>query len=407
MPRLAYGRVYTMNAVEARKLLIETYQETESFSETARRWDTSRHVVRKWVRRYRTEGVQGLRDRSRRPDSSPGQTPPKIEEQVMAAWEKTHFGRRRLAHYLSRQGLELSPHTIRHILRRYRPPQKRTRRKPLYPAHWAWETEEPFSLIQTDAKDILDKGALGTQRTTHMCRQGLPRYQWTACDSRTRLRFLAYSHRLNRTNGLSFMMLVLMWLRAFQCETLVTFQTDWGQEFGGDNPQRVQQLSKQFLSPLDGQLARYPKGRKGYNGRVERSHRSDDEEFYRPLLLSISDRDEFLAYAHRWEYYYNALRPHLGHDMDGQPPLDKLRHLGYTGDPAIAIFPPFLLDDISTYLTMACHPEDGIDLLAHYSFERRRITEKEGELHGSFDQDATIRRFSPVLLGCRMDDVMV
>jgi hypothetical protein len=26
-----------------------------------------------------------------------------------------------------------------------------------------------------------------------------------------------------------------------------------------------------------------------------------------------------------------------------------------------------LLDDISTYLTMACHPEDGIDLLAQYT----------------------------------------
>jgi hypothetical protein len=163
------------------------------------------------------------------------------------------------------------------------------------------------------------------------------------------------------------MLLVLMWLRAFGCETAVTFQTDWGQEFGGDNPEHVRQLSDQFLDPLDGQLARYPKGRKGYNGRVERSHRADDEEFYRPLLLAINDCDEFLAYGHRWEYFYNALRPHQGYDMDDLSPLDKLRDLGYTGDPAIATFPPFLLDDISTYLTMACHPKDGIDLLAQYS----------------------------------------
>jgi len=356
-----------MNRVEARKLLIETYEETGNLSETAREWETSRHVVRKWVRRYEAEGEAGLEDRSRRPHNSPRQTSPEIEEQVMEAWEKTGYGRRRLAYYLARQGLEISPHTIRHIFRRHRPPQKRVRRNTVYPAHWAWDVEDPFSLIQTDAKDILDKGALGTQRTTHLRRHGLPRYQWTACESRTRLRFLAYSHRLNRTNGLSFMMLTLMWLRAHGIETPVTFQTDWGQEFGGDNPERVRQLSKQFLDPLDGQLARYPKGRKGYNGRVERSHRSDDEEFYRPLLLAIQDCDEFLAYGQRWEYFYNALRPHLGYDMDGQPPLDKLRALGYTGDPAIAVFPPFLLDDISTYLTMACHPEDGIDLLAQYN----------------------------------------
>ena len=79
--------------------------------------------------------------------------------------------------------------------------------------------EQPFSLIQIDLQDILDEGALGTQRTTHLRRQGLPRYQWTACDGRTRLRFLAYSlswhvtgqgHYIRRTNGLAFMILVLM-----------------------------------------------------------------------------------------------------------------------------------------------------------------------------------------------------
>jgi hypothetical protein len=64
------------------------------------------------------------------------------------------------------------------------------------------------------------------------------------------------------------------------------------------------------------QLARYPKGRKGYNGRLERSHRTDDEEFYCPLLLAINDCPELLRYGQRWEYFYNALRPHLGYDMD-------------------------------------------------------------------------------------------
>jgi hypothetical protein len=267
---------------------------------------------------------------------------------------------------LARQGLLLSPHTIRHILRRHCPPQKRPRRKPLYPAHWAWEVEVPFSLIQTDVKDIHDKGALGTKRTTHLRRQGLPRYQWTACDGRTRLRFLAYSHRLHRTNGLAFMILVLLWLRAFGCDVPVTFQADWGQEFGGDNPDQVLRLSQQFLEPLAGQLRRYPKGRKGYNGRVERSHRSDDEEFYRPYLLNLADVSEFLSYAQRWTYFYNVLRPHFGAGMNSRSPLAILQDLSYTGHQAIAAFPPVLLDVMSSDLLMACDPEDGIDLLAHY-----------------------------------------
>jgi len=43
-----------------------------------------------------------------------------------------------------------------------------------------------------------------------------------------------------------------------------------------------------------------------------------------------------------------------------------LQDLGYTGHQAIAAFPPVLLDRLSTDLLMACNPEDGIDLLAHY-----------------------------------------
>jgi len=130
----------------------------------------------------------------------------------------------------------------------------------------------------------------------------------------------------------------------------------------------VASLSRRFLEPLDGRLARYPKGRKGYNGRVERSHRSDDEEFYRPYLLELQDTQEHLLYAHRWEYFYNVLRPHLGEGMEQSPPLAVLQRLGYTGSQAIASFPPVLLDNISTDLLMACAPSDGNDLLAHYKF---------------------------------------
>lgn len=92
---------------------------------------------------------------------------------------------------------------------------------------WAWEQDQPFSLLQTDVKDIRDKQALETHRTTHLARQRLPRYQWIACEAHTRLRFFAYSHRLNPTNGTVFMLLVLMWLRSqpHECDTLGALQS--------------------------------------------------------------------------------------------------------------------------------------------------------------------------------------
>jgi transposase len=364
---LAYRTVYAMNKVEARQLLIQTYQKTDNISQTARCWHTSRQVVRRWVQRYQENGSHGLHDLSRRPNSSPRKTPPEIEQQVLQAWQKTHYGRKRLALYLRTRGLSLSPHTIRHILRRVRPPQTRKRRKILYPAHWAWEVQEPFCLLQTDTKDIHDKGSLGTQLTTHLGRHHLPRYQWTACDGRTRMRFLAYSHHLNRTNGLAFLILALLWLRACGVEQKVEFQTDWGQEFGGDNPTRIAQLAKRFLHPLGGDLRRYPLGRKGYNGRVERSHRTDDEEFYRPYLAKAKRPDDLLSLAQRWVYFYNVLRPHTGEGMNDRSPLNMLQSCGYSGDERVALLPPILLDPISTDLLLSCDPKGGNDLLAHYN----------------------------------------
>jgi hypothetical protein len=64
--------------------------------------------------------------------------------------------------------------------------------------------------------------------------------------------------------------------------------------------------------------------------------------------------------------------------MEGRPPLDTLHDLGYTGDPAIAVFLPFLPDEISTYLMAVCHPEDGIDLLAHYKLPHYLLVQISG-----------------------------
>ena len=219
MAELAYRQAYIMNSVEARKRLITTYQETKSIRKRAKMWGTSRQVVRKWVGRFEAE--EGLEDRSRRPHHSPRQTPAEIEQRVR--------GPGRL----------------------------------LITAGRGW----PFISKGGVEKDVLDKQALGPTLRDH-----LPRYQWTACDGRTRLRFLAYSHNLNRTNGLAFLILILLWLRAHGVSSPVTFQTDWGQEFGGDNPDQIAALERRFLQPCNEVVS---PGRKNYNGRVERSHRAD------------------------------------------------------------------------------------------------------------------------------------
>ena len=130
-----------------------------------------------------------------------------------------------------------------------------------------------------DVKDILDKGTLGTKLWDHIRKKGLPRYQWTFLEGRTRLRFLAWSHELNLTNGICFT-LAMLWLRAFGIEGEVDLQTDWVEEFGGSNPKNLERLQQRYFEPLGARLTKTLLGRKEHNGRVERSHCTDDEEFY-------------------------------------------------------------------------------------------------------------------------------
>jgi transposase InsO family protein len=59
------------------------------------------------------------------------------------------------------------------------------------------------------------------------------------------------------------------------------------------------------------------------NGKVERSHRIDAEEFYRLLDgVVIGDASVFSERLKEWEDYYNYHRPHGG--LGGQTPYERL-----------------------------------------------------------------------------------
>ncbi len=96
-----YGELYRQRNKQAsmigREKLVAIHAQTGSISATARRCETSRNVVRKWVRRFEAEGLAGLEDRSRRPRHSPNRTPEAVQERILAERDKTGKGRKRLA----------------------------------------------------------------------------------------------------------------------------------------------------------------------------------------------------------------------------------------------------------------------------------------------------------------------
>jgi putative transposase len=367
---LTYQEVYPMNPIQARKRIVHIYQQTQNYCETARRCHTSPQLVRKWVQRSQQDGEQGLHDLPKTPKRQPRKTDPDIEQRVLQLHQKTHYGRQRLARHLAQQGIHLSPHTIRHILKRHAPATSRPRkqRRRFYPAHWAWESQEPFTLIQADVKAIYDKGTLGTERWDHLRKHRLPRYQWTFLESRTRLRLLAFSREISTLHGMAFLSLAVSWLRLCGVPTEMTIQTDWGEEWGGSNPDKIARLEAEFLRPLGARLGRIPLGRKEYNGRVERSHRTDDEEFYLPCVLSLESVEAFLGAGLGWLYHYNYERVHSGYGMEGRTPYACCVALGFSGSEYVGLMPVVLLDNI--VLEWSRHGVPAVnDVLAHYRRE--------------------------------------
>ena len=158
----------------------------------------------------------------------------------------------------------------------------------------------------------------------------------------------------------------MLWLRAFGIEGEVALQTDWGEEFGGSNPKKLERLQKKYFTPFGALLAKILLGRKEHNGRVERSHCTDDEEFYIPFLAKMQSEEGFLRKRAGWVYYYNLKRPHYGEGMEGKPPFSKLRELGCDLPEEFALFPPLVLDRISADWALAWALRGGNDLLAHY-----------------------------------------
>ncbi len=137
-------------------------------------------------------------------------------------------------------------------------------------------------------------------------------YQFTAIDDCTRLRVLKVYDACNQSTAIRFLDDVL---RRLPFRVLVV-QTDNGAEFQSHFHWRLEALDIRhvYIRPRTPHL----------NGKVERSHRIDDQEFYQLLDKDgISDDIHlFNEKLREWEDYYNYHRPHGA--LDGQTPYERL-----------------------------------------------------------------------------------
>src|SRR6516225_6666326 len=134
-----------------------------SHAAAARQFNTTPKTVVKWVKRFRTEGVDGLRDRSSRPHSLPSQTPAATCAAVEALRRQRYTGKQIAAE------VRISPATVSRILRRL----GLNRLAALEPAEpiRRYEREHPGELIHIDIKKLGKFNRIGHRITGDRTRQ--------------------------------------------------------------------------------------------------------------------------------------------------------------------------------------------------------------------------------------------
>lgn len=244
-----------------RKLGILKYaEESGNIAKTCRYYGIPRSIFYLWRSRLRQGGEHALLRKKPIPQRQPNRTPDEIVEKVLYLRKKYHLGPYRLMWYMERyHGIKLSDATIYRILKRNglnclpRQASKRTVHTKRY------SKQVPGHHIQMDVKFLIFKGDKG---------QKIKRYQYTAIDDATRVRALKIYNRHTQENAIDFVDHIIQKF-PFRIQQI---RTDRGHEFQARFRWHVEDLGIQHV---------YIKARSPQlNGKVERSHRSDQEEFY-------------------------------------------------------------------------------------------------------------------------------
>jgi len=289
---------------KARLRVIHHYEQvTRNVSRTCRFFGVSRTIFYRWLARYRQAGVAGLRDRQRGPRHHPYTTPPHIVALILQVRRERQYGPLRISFFLQRyHQVYVSAPTIHRILKQHRVPRVSLKRYRPGPRR---------------RRQILVAGQSVQVDVKHLKLGGRRFYQFTAIDEATRYRVLqVYAH-----NSIKSATDFVEEVRRRLPIAIQRIQTDHGSEFGTDFTWHLRDIGIMHRQ--------IPRGCPESNGKVERSHRTDADEFYRRVIFR--NPAELTQRLRQWEYEYNHRRPHLA--LRGRTPAERLCELRIASDP--------------------------------------------------------------------------
>ena len=285
------------------KLVVLEFAQDWGVNKACREFEVPRSSFYRWKQKYEKAGQAGLYRERPVAYHHPSRTSPEVLEKILELRAEYQFGALRIRYYLERyHAIKISESTVSRVLKAHgvnRLPKTAPRRA-LHTKRYAKTV--PGHHVQVDVKFLKLKDREG---------KTVKRYQYTAIDDATRVRALQIHPEHNQASAIQFLDYVV---EKFPFR-ISTIRTDRGHEFQARFHWHVEDLGMQhvYIKPRTPQL----------NGKVERSHRTDQTEFYQ--LLTYTDDMDLNAKLKAWEDFYNYDRPHLS--LEGKTPYEVMKSL--------------------------------------------------------------------------------
>lgn len=291
-----------MGVVEQRlAAVLEVVNQGRTVTEVAERYGVARQTVHRWLRRYESDGLDGLEDRSHRPKGCPHQMPARVEAALVALrMVHPHWGPKRLAWELEQRGIvEVAPSgsAIYRSLKRQGLVQARKRRR-RREDYKRWQRQRPMELWQMD---VVGGVALQNGRYLKVV---------TGIDDHSRFCVLAAVITSETARAVAAAFVGALRRYGIPEEVL----TDNGTVFTGRRRVRPGEVLFERICRENGITPRLTAPRSPTTtGKVERFHKTMRTELLRGRVFA--DLEEAQTAIDAWVEEYNHRRPHQALEM--------------------------------------------------------------------------------------------
>jgi transposase len=298
---------------ERLRWVLPIFNKEIKLKDVARVFPYSQRTLERWVENYKKYGEAGLEPKSTRPKTNPNETPIWLKEKIIETRKQTSKCALKLNWQLEKEGIKIHKNTIQKIIKEEGLVRKYKIRKLKY--KYIKVPLGKGELVEIDVKYVPEP--IG----------GKEYYQFTAIDCSSRWRYLKIYDSFSNADSIDFLK-ELIEIAPFRIRAI---KTDNGSNF--TNRYTGYSKSSDPLNPrlhdldiLCGELGiihyLIDPGKPAQNGKVERSHREDQEKFYEQI--KFKNLEELKYKIKLWNMYSNNLE-HCG--LNGKTPNEMLEIL--------------------------------------------------------------------------------